>query len=162
MEKVIELGGKAGWSQLSVANGITTGLGRFGYEALQLDTNSSRVSSSTDLLLSFEDSAVVDESGRYSVDAVAYRIVPDAVMGKGAALFNGRGSGFQLFGGEGTIFGTEGWSGSFVIEFWLCPSIVENGETLISWRSSRNASGYPLYQTLAAVFTGSRLEWKSE
>lgn len=144
---------------MSVANGITTGPGRFGYEAIQLSSNSSPVSSYTDLLLSFEDDSSFDDAGRYHVDTAGYRASPDAAMGKKAALFNGKNTGIQLSGRHGTIFGTEGWSGSFVVEFWLCPSIVENGETLLSWRSSRTVGEYPLYQMFSAVFTGSHIEW---
>lgn len=159
VEKTIELGGKTGWSQLSVVQGVTTGEGRFGYDAIQLESTSRKVTAYTDLLLSFEKGQVYDDSGRYDVTSSSCRIVPDAARGKAAALFLGSGNGFLISGEQGTIFGTEGWSGSFVIEFWLCPAIVENGETLLSWRSSRNVADYPLYQMMSAVFTGSHLEW---
>ncbi len=157
LEKTIELGGKSGWQQLSVAEGITTGPGRFGYEAIQLDSNTVTVSAYTDLLLSFEDE-IKDKSNRYFVENNGCRITDDSAMGKGSAIFNGK-NGLLLDGMAGTVFGTEGWTGSFVLEFWLCPSIVENGETLILWRSNRNERDYPLYQMFSAVFTGSHIEW---
>lgn len=111
------------------------------------------------MLVSFENGVAEDVSGRYSVSSQGYRLVSEAAMGKSAAMFQGVGNGFKALGKKGTIFGTEGWSGSFVIEFWLCPAIVENGETLISWRSNRNVEDYPLYQMLRAVFAGNHLEW---
>ena len=41
--------------------------------------------------------------------------------------------GMSVSGKPGTFFGSEGLMGSFSFEFWLCPSIVENGEIIINW-----------------------------
>ena len=159
VEKTIELGGSMGWNLLSLKDGVTTGMGRFGYQSMELDTNTTSNSPYTDLLLSFEDFQVKDITNKYSVESNESRIVSDSIVGKCAAQFYGNDSGIHLLGENGTIFGTEGWTGSFTIEFWICPSIIDNGETLVSWRSKRNIENYPLYQMLTAVFSGSRLEW---
>ncbi|MBR7064482.1 MAG: fibronectin type III domain-containing protein, partial [Treponema sp.] len=43
--------------------------------------------------------------------------------------------------------------------FWLCPSVVENGEVVFSWRSSRNFFNDILYQMISASFYRGHLEW---
>ncbi len=157
-EKVIELGGASGWPALSVQDGITTGTGRFGYTSLQLATDARRITNTTDMLLSFEGGQFIDVAGRYTVDAGDSRFSSAAMMGQTAAAFPG-GTGLVLRGQKGTMFGTENWSGSFVMEFWLCPSQVENGEMILNWSSSRNADGYPLYQMISATFDANRMVW---
>ena len=67
VEKTIELGGSMGWNLLSLKDGVTTGMGRFGYQSMELDTNTTSNSPYTDLLLSFEDFQVKDFTNKYSV-----------------------------------------------------------------------------------------------
>ncbi len=157
-ERVITLGGKEGWGRVSEKEGVTTGVGRFGYDALKLDTNSRVQDSDTDLLLDFEELEPVDVTGHYKV--VSSDIVPgeSGKMGKTAGLSRGTG-GIRLRGGNGSIFGTSGIAGSFLIEFWLNPSVAENGESVFSWRSSRTVDASPLYQMINASFYKNHLEW---
>lgn len=159
MEKTMQLGGSKGWSQISAMDGITTGPGRFGEASLELATASRRVSPHTEMLFSFEGDQLQDEAGRFSVASSGIRLVQDAAMGKGAGLSTGGDTGFSVIGPPGSIFSTLDWSGSFSMEFWLCPSVVDNGETVISWKSSRNVEGYSLYQILSATFVSNRLRW---
>ncbi|AEE17380.1 Fibronectin type III domain protein [Treponema brennaborense DSM 12168] len=159
VEKTIELGGKNGWEQLSVMDGVTTGSGRFGYEAVMLSTNSRKVTEYTDLLLPFDLEPVSDKAGNYTVVSSNLSLVPGGNRGSGAALSRGESGGLVLSGSAQSIFGSGNWTGSFTIEFWLCPLIVENGETVLTWRSSRNTGGYSAYQLLSASFANSRLEW---
>ena len=56
--KTITLGGKNGWSNLSVMDSVEFGTGRFGYESVLLSNDEHRVTSETDLLISFEDGTV--------------------------------------------------------------------------------------------------------
>src|SRR5574344_1407683 len=66
-DKKIVLGGKAGWPSLSVMDGVTLGKGKFGYDCMQLATNSRSSDSGTDLLIDFETSRERDITGNYSV-----------------------------------------------------------------------------------------------
>lgn len=154
------VGGKAGWSSLSVMDGITTGKGRFGYTCLQLATKTPVVSDDTDLLLHFEDSAMSDSADRYDIVDNSFIRTDKCIRGRYSALSIGTGGGMRLHGKPGSMFGTEGRVSSFSIEFWIAPSIAENGEIIFSWRSSRNVSGYPLYQMITASFFNSHLVWK--
>jgi len=59
--KTITLGGKNGWSNLSVMDSVEFGTGRFGYESVLLSNDEHRVTSETDLLISFEDGNITDK-----------------------------------------------------------------------------------------------------
>lgn len=180
------VGGKSGWQNLSVRNGVTETKGRFGYDAITLATNSQKTDVTTDLLLDFDGENFFDKSGNYTVQSNVMHVTPQAVMGKGAALSRNDG-GMILSGKYGSMFGTSGTRGSFTISFWLSPSAASSGEVLFNWRSSR--TGYSAitgnssrsggidysryarvsqsrqqidtidYQQITASFTGGKIEW---
>ncbi len=158
-EKTLVLGGEKGWSRLEKTDGLTFGKGRFGWDSLELATNARVAGSDTDLLLDFENSSLRDVKGNY--DVLENKTVPSAKakIGQGSALCRGVG-GIRLSGSKNSIFGKEGPAGSFLIEFWLCPSIAENGEVVFSWRSSRTEGRRLLYQTISASFFANRLRWE--
>lgn len=143
------MGGKAGWNDITVRDGIASGRGRFGYESLELASVSSAESGSTDLLLNFENGAFRDAAGKYKILGNSLYLTEHAARGKAAALSRGNGHGLILSGDDSSLFGKEGSAGSFVIDFWLCPSVIENGETIINWRSSRKISGALEYQLVS-------------
>ena len=153
------IGGANGWNDLATAEGVTTGIGRFGYDCVQLETSVKEVDSETDLCLTFDGTKASDTTGHYAIVSNNLSSTTDAIKGKGAALSRGDGKGISLRGNSDAIFGRTGLTGSFTIEFWLSPSIAENGETLFSWRSSRNTSHYSAYQTITAGFVHNHLEW---
>ncbi|MBO4728659.1 MAG: fibronectin type III domain-containing protein [Spirochaetaceae bacterium] len=157
--KTITLGGKNGWSNLSVMDSVEFGTGRFGYESVLLSNDEHRVTSETDLLISFEDGNIVDVTGNYSVAVNNLDISNKTIMGSSAGLSRGKEMGLRLHGSKNSIFGGAGLTGSFVIEFWLCPSIAESGEQFFNWRSSRNVGDSPLYQDIRASFFNNHVEW---
>lgn len=150
-EKYI-LGGKNGWSDVNIRNSVTTGIGRYGYESLELSTKARTRNDFTDLLLNFENNEFKDQIGKYSIIENNMFISNQSCMGKGAGLSRGKSGGIILEGAQGSFFGTEGPAGSFLIDFWICPSVVENGEVLIKWRSSRSINGKIVYQLITASF----------
>ena len=152
------LGGKAGWPELSRMQGVVKAEGRFGWESVMLATNARSTDSATDILLNFEDDDFTDAAGNYTVSQNNMLTSPNAKMGKSSALSRGNG-GIRLTGKPGSLFGTSGVTGSFLIEFWLNPSIAENGEIVLSWRSSRTVGNYPLYQMISASFERNHLQW---
>ncbi len=157
-QKKLTLGGKDGWPALLKSQNITLVKGRFGYDSISLDTNSVKRTSETDLLLNFEDKKVEDLAHNYKVQSSFAQCEKNDFMGTYAALFNGKG-GIRLQGTENAIFGKSGLTGSFLIGFWLNPSVVENGEILFSWRSSRTVANYPLYQMISTFFENNHLSW---
>ena len=164
-KKTLVLGGKTGWDKLKSMDGLAYGNGRFGYRSLELATNSRSIdpdkSAVTDLLLDFEepDASFADNAGNYSVEEKAFVSSSKVKMGKRAAMSRGNG-GITLSGSPDSLFGSSGSKGSFLIEFWLCPSIAENGEIVFSWRSSRMENDYLLYQMISASFFSNHLRWE--
>lgn len=159
-EKIISLGGKDGWPKLARMKNVTDGTGKFGYQCIELKTNSRETDEFTDLYLDFEsiNSSSSDVTGNYTVSGNSITQTPLTVRGKAAGISIGNG-GLKLKGKPGTLFGTTGNAGSFTIEFWLCPSTAENGEIVFYWRSSRTIADYSLYQMITAGFFNNHMEW---
>lgn len=149
--EIYEFGGKTGWNEVNVRNGITTGKGRFGFECLELETNFSQPDDFTDCLLDFENSKIYDKAGKYKIKSSGVYFSKKTALGKTSVLSRGRG-GIDIQGDETSLFGSEGPAGSFVIDFWICPSTVENGEVLLNWRSSKNIGGQVFYQLISTSF----------
>ena len=158
-EDVFILGGKNGWKNVPYRKNITTGNGNFNYQCLTLEDNAHRATGETDLLLTFEGNSVADECGNYSVVESSLFSGDNAARGKKAALFNSLSGGLRMQGQKGTIFGSSGFVGSFSISFWLNPAVVDNGESVLFWKSSRNMSNYSYYQMINAYFSGNKLVW---
>ncbi|MCR5614025.1 LamG-like jellyroll fold domain-containing protein [Treponema sp.] len=158
-EKILTLGGKDGWPRFSKNDSISFGKGRFGYTSVELATNSRKASDTTDMLLNFEGSSFIDSTSNYTVVRNDLIRIENSVMGHYCGLSRGRGKGIVLKGNPGSIFGTEGNPGTFAIEFWIKPSIAENGEVIFSWNSSRTVNNYVLYQLITATFVNSHVEW---
>ncbi|MCR4579598.1 MAG: fibronectin type III domain-containing protein [Treponema sp.] len=156
--KDIVLGGKDGWPELQVKENITKGKGRFGYDCLQLETNSFVSDRDTDLLIDFEDARQIISDGQYTVLQNNIGITNQTNNEKFAGLSRNLG-GLRVQGKPGTFFGSEGLLGSFTIEYWLCPSLVENGEVIFNWESSKNVDGRLVYQLLSGVFNKGHMEW---
>ncbi len=159
-EKSIVMGGKNGWSNLLSVNGVTTGKGRFGFDSIELETKNPANDENTSLYLSFENGKIEDISGHYEILENNLLNVADAVKGKGAALSRGEKKGLVLRRKTDSLVNNKMLAGSFTVEFWLCPSLAENGESVYSWRTSINNSQTSDYQMITAGFSNSRLEWK--
>lgn len=158
-EKTMILGGSSGWDSIKSLSGVTTGKGRYGYDALQLVTSTQSASDDTDLLITFDGKTFKDSTGRYKITKSRLYPTADAIRGKGAAVSRGASDGLTLKGDESSIFGRTGNVGSFTIEFWLCPSIAESGESVFEWRSSLNQDAYSKYQMITASFFNNHLQW---
>ena len=156
--KEIRLGGKNGWPQLEVADNVTTGIGRFGYQSVELKTNDFEADGFTDLILNFENPSNPVSFGDYTVLKNDLQNVSATELGKGAGLSRDNG-GITLKGKEGTFFGSEGLSGSFSIDFWLNPALAENGEEIFQWHSSRTVDNHIIYQMMNANFEGGHIKW---
>lgn len=156
--KEITLGGKEGWPSFQLQENITTGKGRFGYDCIQLDSNSFSYDETTDFLIDFENAENPIADGDYKIIENNLKSSNQTKNGKAAGLSRNIG-GLILSGNPGSFFGSEGLMGSFSIEFWLYPSIVENGENIINWESSKNEKGQLVYQLLNGSFNQGHLEW---
>lgn len=156
--KEIVLGGKNGWQEFQYTKNITTGKGRYGYDCIQIASNSFDFDEYTDLLIDFENPENPLSDGDYTVNENNLKISNQTKMEKQSGLSRNMG-GLKVSGLPGTFFGSEGLTGSFSLEFWLCPSLCENGEVIVNWESTRNESGRLVYQMLNGTFNKGHLEW---
>ena len=156
--KQIVLGGKGGWPVFQYEENITTGKGRYGYDCIELATNSFVFDAYTDLLIDFEDSSNPVSAGAYDIVSNNLKNSNNSLIEKSAGLSRNIG-GLSVLGKPGTFFGSEGLMGSFSIEFWLCPSLAENGEVIINWESSKNVRGRLIHQLINCLFDGGHLDW---
>ncbi len=159
--KNLILGGDAGWGEIAEMNGVSVGSnnGLFGYDALELSTKLANANPTTDLYLSFDEDEISDVTGNYTITNCNMTRSEDSVKGSGSALSRGINKGVTLTGNKKALFGKSGSLGSFTIEFWLCPALAENGETVLSWRSSLNEDIHSDYQMISASFYKNHLEW---
>lgn len=158
-EKVIKLGGEHGWDSFSTQENIQKGSGRFGYESIRIASASTKLSNTTDMLLSFENDSLSDLSNNYNVVSSSLTVNDFAIMGDYSALSRGIDGGLKLQGKDTSIFGKSGDVGSFSISFWLNPSLAENGETVLEWRTSRKIDYKLIYQMIAGAFYNNKIEW---
>lgn len=156
--KEIMLGGKNGWADFQYEENLTKGKGRYGYDCVELATNSFVFDDYTDLLIDFENPAEPIAAGNYSIIRNSLKSSNQTILDKNAGLSRNIG-GMYLKGKPGTFFGSEGLLGSFAIEFWICPSIAENGETILNWESSKNVNNNLVYQIINCAFNSGHLEW---
>ena len=113
------------------------------------------------MYINFENKKLRDECGNYTIDNNQNKSLlfsSEKFMGQYAASFKNIG-GIKLEGNSDSIFGRSGLVGSFSIDFWLKPSIVESGEILFMWRSSRSVGQEPIYQMITVAFVENHLEW---
>lgn len=164
-EKTILLGGKSGWSLLGFSQRIEkTNKGHLGFESLKVSSQKeaqSQGKNRVELDLSFDALPFVDACGNYTIQSSALLKADSnkAQRGLGAALCNTDNAGLLLRGKNGTVFSTEGDPGSFVISFWMYPTVTENGSVLFQWRSSRIDRFASNYQYIRATLFKNHLEW---
>jgi len=155
--QVIKLGRTAGWKDFTVLSGTGYQRAADGTLDLALAAAEYQADEDTDLLVHFND--------RLRDEAVRYRIAPDpspiqrgfSALGGGSAVF--RGTPLVLQATSDALFAPgRGW-GDFTLEFWLYPSLAEEGETVLEWQGGRTSSGTFEAQGLRVAFEGSRLTW---
>jgi hypothetical protein len=142
LEKTIELGRDALWSNMMSLEGVVPLPGRWGFHDLTLSGGEYAVDPSTELLFHFDAPAPVDATGTYTIQGSGPLIsAAQTVVGTASAAFNGARQGISLRGGPGSMFSPgEAWS-DFTIEFWLYPLTLSDGEEVLGWTGAdRSAS----------------------
>lgn len=155
---VLKLGREAGWKDFTQKTG--TGLQRSPDGTLDLTLAAAEYSGDedTDLLIHFND-RLVDEASRYRIDpepSVVQRGF--SALGGGSAVFRGATPLVIQATSEGLLAPNRGW-GDFTWEFWLYPSRVEDGESVLDWQGGRTSSGSFETQGFRVSFEDGRLVW---
>ena len=190
-EKTVILGGESTWSAAELRSGVTEVMSVRPYPVLVLSSAAgastagysaaSGVSgnftalkeSALDLSVSFDEKDTGlyrDSIGRYRVasppeiEAVDRRY---ARAGTGAALFGGTAPLVIEPQSANALFASGSRIRDFTVEFWLYPLNIENGEQILSWVSTRQASPSAgalanvdiLVQRIHCAASRNRLRW---
>jgi len=152
-----------GWKDFPSLTGIGFERARDGFLDLTLQAAEYTGDDNTDMLFHFND-RLRDDASRYQA---ATSTAPDlasvikrgfAALGGGSAVFRGDNP-VVLQATPGALFSAkQGW-GDFTVEFWLYPSEVQDGESVLKWQGGRTSSGAFETQLFQVSFAGSRLVW---
>lgn len=120
-----------------------------------------RLDGDTDLLLHFDGARPEDEAAHYGCrPSPSFAIERQrALLGRGAALFKGPASALSLEPGAGALLQSGSRFRDFAIEFWLYPSVAENGEVILEWKSLRKLPKGIEPESLSCVILGGRISW---
>lgn len=118
-----------------------------------------RAGPDTDLLLHF-DAPGERPWGPYLPAAPGSYRVSAGKLGRGAAFFDGRESPIALRPGKGALLGENSEFRDFTVEFWLKPTDVRDGETVLSWQASRWIGGKLVSQELSCGLSKGKLQWR--
>jgi len=167
LEKTIELGKDALWTDMMSLDGVTQVPGKWGFHDLALSGGAYGVDGATELLLHFDGRAASDATGSYSFqgDSPALSAFQPAI-GAASAAFAGARQGAALRAAGGSMFSPGAVWGDFTMEFWLYPANLADAEEVLSWtgtdRAAAGASGAPgglLDQSMRCFIRDRRLVW---
>ncbi len=171
-EKVLRLGGPAGWDLISRRVQVVEIEGVRAHSALAISSVPQNSSGGIDLSISFDSlspSGFFDSQGLYRVQpspSVSAAGAQRARIGTGTALFSGSAANTPLDGSisitplRGAMLYPGTRLSDFSIEFWLYPANMANGEQILSWTAGRKTpAGDTTFQSIRAQVSRNRLEW---
>lgn len=141
LEKTIELGKEALWTDMMSLDGVTPIPGKWGFQDLTLSGGAYGLDSATELLLHFDGRASSDATGAYGFqgDSPALSAFQPAI-GAASAAFTGARQGAALRGAPGGMFSPGAVWGDFTIEFWLSPANLADAEEVLGWTGMDRAA----------------------
>jgi hypothetical protein len=176
-EKTITIGAASGWRVMENRPGLTEIFQLRPYPVMALSSAGAAFSSVPDLYLSFDEGSpgrFRDQYGHYdvTVSAALGSVGESARRGSGAASFQGgedlRFSGLASNGSrepiviyprQGALLAPGNHIRNFSIEFWLCPTSLENGEQILAWASVYEGPANYVYQRIQCTVSRNRLQW---
>ena len=160
---VFELGGKSGWGMLQYTENIRMCPGKYGNPGISLNSSLPKITQETDLYLSFDSPAVIEETSSYTVLSSSMRFAgaEQAKFGAGAAVCSphAKTAGLVLKPQKGSLFAGESSAGSFTIEFWIAPSVAESGSVILQWYSAYFEKDILTDQHVIAQIIQNKLQW---
>jgi hypothetical protein len=142
LEKTLELGRDALWTDMMSLQGVTALSGRWGFHDLALTGGAYTADPATEMLFHFDAPASADVTGAYAVQGSGPLISPSqAAVGSASAAFTGARQGVALNAAAGSMFAPGAVWGDFTIEFWLYPATLSDGEEVLGWSGTDRGSG---------------------
>lgn len=160
---LFELGGKSGWGSLQYTENIQMCPGRYGHTGISLRSSVPKITQTTDLYVSFDTPAFIEESGSYTVAASNMRFTDSdkAKYGTGAGVCSPhvKTAGLVLSPQPDSLFASSGTVPSFTIEFWIAPAVAENGSIILQWESAYFENKRFMEQHIIAQILQNKLQW---
>ena len=154
----LRFGREAGWKDFTLMSGTGFQRSKDGTLDLTLAASQYQADDDTDLLVHFDDK-LRDEASRYRITPVPNPVQRGfAALGGGSAVFRGHTPLALQATSEAFFAPGRGW-GDFTLEFWLYPSKVDDGETVLEWQGGRTSTGSFETQDFRVGFEDSHLVW---
>jgi hypothetical protein len=160
LERTMELGKDSLWSQMKEFQGVSQAPGRWGFRDLVLSTAEYAPDGATELLLHFNTPGEGDAAGGYHIlrgaPAVSFSVT---AQGAGAAVFEAGKPLLALGGPQNGMFAPGSVWRDFSVEFWLSPSTLADGETILSWDMPHREGQGLTAQSMRCQLLDRRLVW---
>jgi len=161
LEQQIVLGREDAWRDFPRVENLVRRPGLWNSLDLFLREDEYAASGDADLLLHFNEEPFREATGHYQVERGKALLAPEVRrLGAASAGFTGDRQGVQLRPLAGALFERRTSWGDFTVEFWLRPSLLNDGEEILAWVGSRWLAGRPAAQEVRCWVRSRRLEWE--
>lgn len=156
----MELGKDSRWKDIGEFDGVAQAPGRWGFRDLVLSPAEYADDGATEMLFHFNAPGEGDATGAYRWTGAGPRI-SDALsaLGAGSAAFDGTGTAQALRIPPNGMFAAGAAWADFSVEFWLSPSTLSDGETVLSWEAPAEEARGLSVQGLSCLISDRRLVW---
>ncbi|MFW6250210.1 MAG: LamG-like jellyroll fold domain-containing protein [Alkalispirochaetaceae bacterium] len=163
VEEEILLGGEDEWRDMALMQNTRTVEGYRGQADIVLSTDGLEPTEESELFLPFDQPPVYDRAGSYRVVGDSRPEVTSlARFGGGAARFGSSGGELTLAPASTRLFAPGSMLGDFTLDFWLYPSVIDDGQRIFRWEGSRWEGSRPVPQLFEVTTSDSSLEWRVE
>jgi hypothetical protein len=161
MDRELVLGREDAWGELARTENLMLKPGLGDTLDLYLAEDEYAATPQTDLLLHFDQEPAVDSSGHYRPTGGKALIAAEvSALGPASGGFTGDSRGLELAPLPGALFFRAARWGDFTIEFWLRPTLLNDGEQVLGWIGSRFRDGRSTAQELRCTVRKRRLAWE--
>ncbi len=160
LEEEIKLGRETDnpWQNLLLLDGIIIEEGKWGYSDLVLQEGEYTIDETSDLLLHFNSIPIVDNADFY-LTSQSFPLLSNQnfILGNSSGAFNSTSNTISLYPKQGSIFNFGCMD--FSIEFWLYPSLLNNGEEILNWNATFLLQGERIPQSFTIKIENRKLVW---
>ena len=158
-EQEIVLGYEDDWQDVYHHAGVVFETGRRGFVDIVLRDGEYTATEDTDLLIHFNGSPAIDETGTYRTRKSALEAT-SAIrkLGAGAGVFQNQPEALVLTPVNHALFSSSQSWADFTIEFWFYPATLDEGATILLWKGARRIGDSVIDQEVRCSVRDRRLD----
>ncbi len=161
LDQELVLGRADRWQDLSRLDRVALRPGRWGSLDAVLKDDLYQPAADTDLLIHFDTLPLADQAGHYQVEEQDLLLSREVTaIGEASGGFASTMNGVRLRAAAGALLHRGAVWADFSIELWLRPSLLGDGEEVLSWVGSRWQDGQILPQRITCTVQDRRLIWQ--